>query len=414
MTTAAKSDAYAQGPLTGVRVLDLSRVLAGPWASQTLGDLGADVIKIEKPGAGDDTRGWGPPFLDDGSHDAAYFTCANRNKASVAIDIATEAGAALVRRLVPHCHVLVENFKVGGLRKYGLDYDSVRALNPALVYASITGFGQTGPDADKPGYDFMIQAQGGLMSITGEADGAPTKVGVAVADLFTGLYATIGILAALRKAEATGEGQHVDVALLDVQAAVLANQATNFFVSGQPPGRMGNAHPNLAPYNVFAAADGHLVVAVGNDGQFAKLCRLLGLDALASDPDFATNAARVANRARLFPALEAKLQGQPRDHWLKALSEAGVPCGPINRVDQVFAEPQIVHRAMAQTLARPDGAAITSTACPVKLSATPATYRSAPPRLGQDTGRVLAGLLGLDKADIDRLRSERIIEGPPS
>jgi len=392
--------ASAPGPLSSVRVLDLSRVLAGPWATQTLADLGAEVIKIERPGVGDDTRAWGPPFTTsaDGSKgDAAYFLCANRGKKSVELDIASPEGADTVRRLAATCDVVVENFKTGGLRKYGLDYAALAAINPRLVYCSITGFGQDGPDAHRAGYDYMIQAMGGLMSITGQADGSPgaepMKVGVAVVDLFTGLYASNAILAALWHARATGEGQHVDIALFDVQAAVLANQASNYFVSGQAPTRLGNAHPNLSPYQPFPCSDGMVIIAVGNDGQFRALTLALGQEALGSDARFATNAARVGNRA----ALSGLLSDLTRPHSMKALmamlDAAGVPHGPINTIDQVFAEPQALHRKLVIEQAREDLAEpVRTVASPIRLSKTPVRYDAPPPRLGQDTDAVLKGL----------------------
>lgn len=390
----------AQGPLSGVRVLDLSRVLAGPWATQTLADLGAEVIKIERPGAGDDTRHWGPPFTatTDGSKgDAAYFMCANRGKKSVALDIATPDGAEAVRRLAATCDVVVENFKTGGLAKYGLDYASLSALNPRLVYCSITGFGQDGPDAHRAGYDYMIQAMGGLMSITGQPDGAPgaepMKVGVAVVDLFTGLYASNAILAALMHARATGEGQSIDIALFDVQAAMLANQATNYFVSGTAPTRMGNAHPNLAPYQPFPCSDGMVVIAVGNDGQFRALAKALGVAPMGADPRFATNALRVQHRAELSPTLSALTAGFTMKALMAALEAAGVPCGPVNTIDQVFEEPQALHRGLTVEQSRPDlTTPIRTVASPIRLSKTPVRYDAPPPRLGQDTDAVLTGL----------------------
>lgn len=389
-----------QGPLAGVRVLDLSRVLAGPWATQTLADLGAEVIKIERPGAGDDTRHWGPPFTatTDGSKgDAAYFLCANRGKKSVALDIASPEGAEAVRKLAATCDVLVENFKTGGLKKYGLDHAALSAVNPKLVYCSITGFGQDGPDAHRAGYDYMIQAMGGLMSITGQPDGAPgaepMKVGVAVVDLFTGLYASNAILAALWHARATGEGQHVDIALFDVQAAMLANQATNWFVSGTAPTRMGNAHPNLAPYQPFPCSDGMVVIAVGNDGQFRALTRALGVEPMGADPRFSTNALRVQHRAELSPALSALTAGFTMKGLMAALEAAGVPCGPVNTIDQVFEEPQALHRGLTVEQSRPDLATpIRTVASPIRLSKTPVRYDAPPPKLGQDTDEVLAAL----------------------
>lgn len=396
--------AAPHGPLSGVRVLDLSRVLAGPWATQTLADLGAEVIKIERPGAGDDTRHWGPPFTTttDGSKgDAAYFLCANRGKKSVALDIATPEGAEVVRRLAATCDVVVENFKTGGLKKYGLDYAGLSAVNPRLVYCSITGFGQDGPDAHRAGYDYMIQAMGGLMSITGQPDGAPgaepMKVGVAVVDLFTGLYASNAILAALWHARATGEGQHVDIALFDVQAAMLANQATNWFVSGTAPTRMGNAHPNLAPYQPFPCSDGMVVIAVGNDGQFRALAKALGVEAMGVDPRFATNALRVQHRVELAPALSALTAGFTMKGLMAALEAAGVPCGPVNTIDQVFEEPQAIHRGLTVEQSRPDLATpIRTVASPIRLSKTPVRYDAPPPQLGQDTEAVLASILGRD------------------
>lgn len=389
-----------QGPLSGVRVLDLSRVLAGPWATQTLADLGAEVIKIERPGTGDDTRQWGPPFAttrDGGRGDAAYFFCANRGKKSVTLDMASPEGAEAIRDLARTCDVVVENFKVGGLKKYGLDFASLSAINPRLVYCSITGFGQTGPDAHRAGYDYMIQAMGGLMSITGQADGAPgaepMKVGVAVVDLFTGLYASNAILAALMHARATGEGQHIDIALFDVQAAVLANQATNYFVSGTAPTRMGNAHPNLAPYQPFACSDGMVIIAVGNDGQFRNLARALGVEALGQDPRFATNALRVENRIALSASLSALTAGFTMKGLMAALEAAGVPCGPVNTVDQVFDEPQALHRGLVVEQSRDDLAQpVRTVASPIRLSKTPVGYDAPPPRLGQHTDEVLGGL----------------------
>ena len=390
-------NAPRHGPLAGVRVLDLSRVLAGPWATQTLADLGAEVIKIERPGAGDDTRHWGPPFTattDGQPGDAAYFLCANRGKKSVELDIATPAGAETVRRLAATCDVVVENFKTGGLKKYGLDYAALAAINPKLVYCSITGFGQDGPDAHRAGYDYMIQAMGGLMSITGQPDGAPgaepMKVGVAVVDLFTGLYASNAILAALWHARATGEGQHVDIALFDVQAAMLANQATNYFVSGTAPTRMGNAHPNLAPYQPFPCSDGMVIIAVGNDGQFRALCGALGLEL---EDRFATNALRVAAREALGPLIAAKTAGFTMQGLMQALDAAGVPCGPVNTIDQVFQEPQAIHRGLTVEQARADLAhPVRTVASPIRLSKTPVRYDAPPPRLGQDTEEVLGAL----------------------
>ncbi|WP_339914291.1 CaiB/BaiF CoA-transferase family protein [uncultured Brevundimonas sp.] len=390
----------SQGPLSGVRVLDLSRVLAGPWATQTLADLGAEVIKIERPGVGDDTRAWGPPFTtraDGTPGDAAYFLCANRGKKSVTLDIATPEGAAAARELARSCDVVVENFKTGGLAKYGLDHAALAALNPRLVYCSITGFGQDGPDAGRAGYDYMIQAMGGLMSVTGQADGTPgaepMKVGVAVADLFTGLYASNAILAALLHARATGEGQHIDIALFDVQAAMLANQATNFFVSGKVPTRMGNAHPNLAPYQPFPCTDGMVVIAVGNDGQFRSLAGALGVAGLGTDPRFLSNALRIEHRAALSAELSALTAGLTMQALMARLETAGVPCGPVNTVDQVFDEPQARHRGLVVEQTRADLAGpVRTVASPIRMSVTPVRYDLPPPALGQDTDEVLGGL----------------------
>lgn len=406
--------------LEGVRVLDLSRVLAGPWATQIFGDLGADVVKIEKPGVGDDTRAWGPPFTPhgvaaadaDARRDAAYYLVANRNKRSVTVDFTTPAGAEIVRKLAARAHVVVENFKVGALARYGLDYESLAKLNPALVYCSVTGFGQTGPYAPRAGYDYLVQAMGGLMSVTGQPDGAPgaepMKVGVAVADLFTGMYAVAGVLAALRHAERTGQGQHLDVSLLDAQVAMLANQAQNYFATGVAPTRMGNAHPNITPYQVFETADGHIVLAVGNDGQFASFCRVAGLSDLASDPRFANSGARVANRADLVPHVAAAMRTRTSAEWIATLEAAGVPCGPINTIDAVFADPHVQARGLALPMRRDDGQDVTVVASPLRLSATPPRTDIAPPTLGASTGEVLAEL-GYSEADISDLRTRGVV-----
>jgi crotonobetainyl-CoA:carnitine CoA-transferase CaiB-like acyl-CoA transferase len=397
-------------------VLDLSRVLAGPWASQILGDLGAEVLKIERPGAGDDTRGWGPPYAEaaDGSaREAAYFLTTNRNKSSVAIDMGTAEGAALIRRLAAESDVVIENFKVGGLKKYGLDQDSLRALNPRLIYCSITGFGQTGPYAPRAGYDFMIQAMGGLMSVTGEPDevpgGGPVKVGVALVDVMTGLYATIGVLAALAHRERTGEGQHIDLALLDVSVATLANQAMNYLVSGRAPGRMGNAHPNIVPYQAFATQDGHLVLAIGNDEQFRRFAVEAGHPEWGTDPRFATNAQRVANRAALVPLVAGAVATRTTDDWIAALESKAVPCGPINTLDRVFADPQVQARGLARQIAHPALGSVPTVANPLNLSATPVDYARAAPRLGADTDETLGRLLGLDDATLADLRKRGVI-----
>jgi formyl-CoA transferase len=406
------------GPLAGVTVLDLSRILAGPWATQVLADLGAEVIKIEKPGEGDDTRRWGPPWLAaaDGTPTAesAYYLAANRNKRSVAIDLAQAEGAGLVRRLALGADVLVENFKVGGLAKYGLDWPSLSQANPRLVYCSITGYGQTGPNAHRAGYDAAIQAEAGLMSITGEPDGAPgagpQKVGVAVADLMTGMYAVAGILAALRHAERTGQGQHLDLALYDTQVGWLANQAMNWLVGGVVPERRGTAHPNIVPYQVMPAADGHFMLAVGNDAQFRRCCDVVGLPGLADDPRFATNAARVAHRDALAPVLAERFRGRPAAEWLAALEAATVPCGPVSAIDEIFASPQAQARGLRVDLPHPLAGSVPQVASPLRLSATPVEYRAAPPLLGADTREVLAGRLGLDAAAIEGLAASGIVD----
>lgn len=389
--------------LAGVRVLDLSRVLAGPWATQILGDFGADVIKVERPGAGDDTRSWGPPFIQDGEGDAAYYLAANRNKRSVTIDFAKPAGADLVRKLTPHCQIVVENFRPGGLRKYGLDYASLAAINPAIVYCSITGFGQTGPYAKRPGYDYIIQGMGGLMSLTGEPEGEPMKSAVAVADLFTGMYAVTTILAALRHAERIGQGQHLDVSLLDCQVAMLANLGANYLVSGAKPQRLGNQHASIAPYQVLPTADGHIILAVGNDGQFRDFCRAAGRP-LADDPRFATNEERVIHRQALTEALVPIMRTRTTAEWVAALEAADVPCGPINTLDQVYADPQVIARGAVETATRPDGVTMKLAANPVRMSATPTNTRIAPPVLGHHTDQVLRELVGASDAELDHLR----------
>lgn len=385
----------AEPPLKGIRVVELARILAGPWAGQLLADLGADVIKIENPDGGDDTRKWGPPFVEgaDGADlSAAYFHSTNRGKRSVAIDFSTPEGAETVRRLAATADVLIENFKVGGLSKYGLDHETLRRLNPRLVYCSITGFGQDGPYATRAGYDFIIQGLAGLMSITGEPGREPQKVGVAVADIFTGLYSVIAIQAALRHAEATGEGQHIDMALLDSQLAVLANQNLNYLVSGRPPVQMGNAHMNIAPYEVLPVKDGYVILAVGNDGQFRRFCQVVGLEALADDTDFATNPARVGNRERLREAIVGALADHERDVLLQRLEAAGVPASPINDIAQAFADPQVVARGMRLDLADAHGTSLPGVRAPIRMSATPARYERPAPRLGEHTGEVLAEL----------------------
>jgi len=400
--------AEAKMSLAGVRVLDLSRVLAGPWATQILGDFGADVIKVEKPGAGDDTRSWGPPFIDNGEGDAAYYLAANRNKRSVAVDFAKPEGAEIVRRLAPQCQIFVENFRPGGLKKYGLDYASIAAINPAIVYCSITGFGQTGPYAKRPGYDYIIQGMGGLMSLTGEPNGEPMKSAVAVADLFTGMYAVTTILAALRHAERTGEGQQLDISLLDCQIAMLANLGSSYLVSGAHPKRLGNQHAAIAPYQVLATKDGHIILAVGNDGQFRDFCTAANAT-LADNPRFATNEERVINREALTASLATIMRTRTTSEWVAVLEAADVPCGPINTLDQVYADPQVVARRAVETAKRPEGAEMKLAANPVRMSATPPLTRAAPPALGQDTESVLEELLGLSETDLAALRARHAI-----
>jgi crotonobetainyl-CoA:carnitine CoA-transferase CaiB-like acyl-CoA transferase len=411
--------------LDGIRVLDLSRVLAGPWCTQTLADLGAEVIKIERPPAqghagGDDTRGWGPPFLKDrDGHDtaeAAYFLGTNRNKRSVTVDIAQPAGQALIHRLAATCDVMVENFKVGDMARYGLDAHSMRSRHPRLVYCSITGYGQTGPYRDRAGYDYAIQGLGGLMSVTGERDdlpgGGPQKVGVAVADLFTGMYATVAILAALRHRDATGEGQVIDMALLDAQVAMLANLGANYLVTKQAPKRAGNAHQNIVPYQVFEVADGHLILAVGNDGQFERFCAVAGCPELARDARYRRNAGRVRHRDELVPRLAAIMYTRRRADWLAALDAAKVPCGPINDLAEVFADPQVLHRGMKTTVSHPHQDALELVASPMKLSTTPVQLRRAPPLLGQHTDEVLAEM-GLGADEIHTLRAQGVLGPAP-
>jgi crotonobetainyl-CoA:carnitine CoA-transferase CaiB-like acyl-CoA transferase len=403
--------------LSHITVLDLSRVLAGPWAGQALGDLGAEVIKIERPGTGDDTRGWGPPFLCDAqgndSADAAYYLCANRNKKSVTVDFTTPEGQSIVRDLARKSDVVLENFKVGGLAAYGLDYAALREVNPQLIYCSITGFGQTGPYAPRAGYDLLVQAMGGLMSITGRPDdepgAGPQKAGVAVTDILTGLYATIGILAALSHRERTGIGQHIDIGLLDVQVACLANQAMNYLVSGSAPRRSGNAHPNLVPYQDFPTSDGYMVIAVGNDAQFARLCVVMGLSQLAVDPNFVTNKSRVINRRALIDKLSAVTVTHPTAHWIAALESVGVPAGPINTLDAVFDDPQVRARGMRIDLPHPVAGTVPLVANPLRLSETPVTYRSAPPPLGAQTHEVLAERLAMSAAHIEELRAKGVV-----
>ncbi|MCR1827617.1 CoA transferase [Pseudomonas oleovorans] len=405
------------GALSHIRVLDLSRVLAGPWAGQIFGDLGAEVIKVERPGSGDDTRHWGPPYIKDAegndSREAAYFQSANRNKQSLTLDFTQPEGQRLVRELVAQCDVLLENFKVGGLAAYGLDYESLKAINPRLIYCSITGFGQSGPYAKRAGYDFMIQGLGGLMSLTGRPEGeegaGPMKVGVALTDILTGLYATVGVLAALNQREQSGVGQYIDVALLDVQVACLANQAMNYLATGVSPKRLGNAHPNIVPYQDFPSADGNFILAVGNDGQFRKFCEVAGIANLADDSRFVTNKARVAHRAELIPLLRQATVFKTTAQWIEQLEKAGVPCGPINDLQQVFADPQVQARGLRLDLPNALGSSTPQVASPLRLSATPVAYRSAPPLLGQHTEALLQRLLGMSETQIAELREAGVI-----
>ncbi|HEY2510827.1 MAG TPA: CaiB/BaiF CoA-transferase family protein [Polyangiaceae bacterium] len=400
------------GALSHLRVLDLSRVLAGPWASQLLADLGAEVVKIERPGTGDETRGWGPPWLttpEGGeTRESAYFACTNRGKKSVTVDLARPEGQAIVRRLAESSDVLLENFKVGSLSRLGLGWEHLSALNPRLVYCSITGFGQSGPYKDRPGYDFVVQGMGGLMSVTGEPDGEPMKAGVAITDLFTGMYVATAVLAALAHRERTGEGQRVDLALLDVQVATLANLAQNYLLTGRPPDRHGNAHASIVPYQAFATQDGYVVVAVGNDGQFTRLCEVAGRPELAADPRFANNAGRVENRAELVPVLQALLAGRPTREWVVSLEGAGVPCGPINDLAEVFADPHVQSRGLRVEVPHPLAGSVPVVASPLRLSRTPVRHGT-PPLLGEHTDEVLRDLLGMGEAEIEALRRERVI-----
>ncbi|MFK3767470.1 CaiB/BaiF CoA transferase family protein [Pseudomonas putida] len=405
------------GALSHLRVLDLSRVLAGPWSGQILADLGADVIKVERPGSGDDTRAWGPPFLKDvqgeNTSEAAYYLSANRNKRSVTIDFTQPEGQRLVRELAAKSDIVIENFKVGGLAAYGLDYASLKLVNPRLIYCSITGFGQTGPYAKRAGYDFMIQGLGGLMSLTGRPDGdegaGPVKVGVALTDILTGLYSTVAILAALAHRDQAGVGQHIDMALLDVQVACLANQAMNYLTTGNPPRRLGNAHPNIVPYQDFPTADGDFILTVGNDGQFRKFAEVAGQPQWADDPRFATNKLRVANRAELIPLIRQATVFKTTAEWVGQLEAAGVPCGPINDLAQMFQDPQVLARGLAVSMPHALAGSVPQVASPIRLSETPVEYRRAPPLLGEHTEAVLGDVLGLDGDALGRLRSAGVL-----
>ena len=396
------------GPLRGLRVFDLSRVLAGPTCAQMLADLGADVIKIERPGAGDDTRGFAPPLMP-GTKESAYFVGVNRNKRSVTLDIATARGQEIARALIAKSDILVENFKVGALAKYGLGYDQLHADFPRLVYCSITGFGQTGPYAPRPGYDSLIQAMGGVMSLTGEPDGLPQKVGVPVADVFAGLYGCIGILSALRHRDATGIGQQIDIGMLDTHVAWLANQGMNYLATGENPPRLGNQHPNIVPYQVFPTQDGHVVLSIGNDPTFKRFCEAFALTHLLEDPRFATNAARVEHRQLVTDTLAPVLCGHPTAWWIDKLEALKIGCGPINKLAQVFADPQVVARGIVKEMAHSSGATVKVIANPVRLSETPVDYRRAAPLLGEHTAEVLGAELGLDAAAIAALRAEGVV-----
>jgi crotonobetainyl-CoA:carnitine CoA-transferase CaiB-like acyl-CoA transferase len=401
------------GPLSHIRVLDLSRVLAGPWAGQNLADLGAEVIKIERPGVGDDSRAFGPPWVKDragrDTSDSAYFTSANRGKKSVTVNIAAAEGQGLVRELARKSDVLIENYKYGDLARYGLGYEQLRELNPRLVYCSVTGFGQTGPYRERPGYDFMIQGMGGMMSVTGEPNGEPQRAGVPIADIITGMYASIAICAALAHRERSGSGQHVDLALLDSQIALLAYQNTNYFATGVPPRRIGNLHPNIVPYQPFRASDGELILACGNDNLYRRFCDAAGCPELATDPRFATNGKRVENRAELTRLLGEVFAKRSKREWLELLEAAGVPNGPINDVAQVFDEPQVKARGVRIELEHPAAGHLPMVASPMRFSATPADYRRAPPLLGEHTAQVLHELLGKSDSEIEALRAARVI-----
>ncbi len=403
------------GPLRNLRVLDLTRILAGPTGTQILGDLGAEVIKIERPGKGDDTRQWGPPFLKtEGGEDrelSSYFLAANRNKMSVAIDIAHPEGQALIRELVACCDILVENFKVGGLARYGLSYEQLKADHPELIYCSITGFGQTGPYAKRPGYDYLVQGMGGMMSLTGEPEGEPMKVGVGITDIVCGMYGMIGILAALNHRQLTGEGQHIDMSLLDTQVAWLVNEGMNYLLSGNIPRRLGNAHANIVPYQLFPSSDGHFILAVGNDGQFQRFCDFAGLQGVSEDPRFKTNPDRLENREALIEIIRVATAGQPSSYWIDGLQDCGVPCGPVNNLADVFDDSQIKQRGMKISMDhnRAEGAVMDLIGSPIRLSESPASYRQAPPNLGQHTTDVLSRLLGLNEARLDELAQQGAI-----
>jgi len=405
------------GPLSHIRVLDLSRVLAGPWAAQNLADLGAEVIKVERPGAGDDTRGWGPPWMKDGagkdSSESAYFLSVNRNKKSVTLDISKPEGQEIARELAMKSHVLIENYKVGTLKKYRLGYEDLKAANPSLIYCSVTGFGQDGPYAPRPGYDFIFQGMGGLMSITGERDGqpgaGPQKVGIAITDVLTGMYASVAILAAITHRERTGLGQYIDAALLDTIVAFNANQISSYFASGKVPGRWGNAHAQVVPYEVFPCADGHIILAVGNDSQFASFCQAAGCAELAQEPRFKTMSQRIVHRGELIPLIAEVMRTRSKHEWIEALEAANVPCGPINNMKEVFEDPQVQHRGLRVDMPHPLGGKASVVRSPLRLSETPVEYRLAPPMLGQHTEEVLKGILGRSDADLQKLKAAGIV-----
>ena len=401
------------GPLAGYRVLDLSRILAGPWASQLLADLGAEVIKIERPGSGDDTRGWGPPYITDqageSTGESAYFHATNRGKQSVCIDMAQPQGQQLIHDLAAQCDVLIENFKLDGLKKYGLDYASLKSINPGLVYCSITGFGQTGPYAERPGYDVMIQAMGGMMSVTGEAGGQPMKTGVALTDILTGLYASNAIQSALIHRQAGGVGQYIDMALLDVQVAVLANQAMNYLATGVNPPRLGNGHPNIVPYQAFATADGFIMLTIGNDSQYRRFCELVGRIDLAGDERFEKNSNRVKHRDVLLSVLDEIMLGKTSQQWLDDLNANSIPCGPINDLDQVFGDPQVQDRGMRIELDHSSAGRVPSVSNPIKFSHTAIEYNQAPPLLGEHTESALTRILDMSADDLARLRADQVI-----
>ena len=415
--TAPAMPPLTPGAMSHIRVLDMTRILAGPWCAQNFADMGAEVIKVERPGAGDDTRTWGPPWIKDGdgrdTTDAGYFACANRGKQSVAVDISKPEGRALVLELAAQCDVLIENYKVGDLKRYGLDYEAVSAINPRIVYCSVTGYGQTGPDAHKPGYDFVFQGIGGLMSVTGERDdrpgGGPQKVGIAVTDVLTGMYSTVAILAALNYRAISGRGQYIDMALLDCIVAFGANQISNQFVSGKAPARYGNAHASLVPYEAFRTAQGHLIIAAGNDQQWLRCCEALGRPDLAADTELARGPGRLARREELVADLQGTLMTRPAAYWIERLEALGVPCGPINNYQQVFELPQVKHRGLRVDLQRGDGGATSVAGSPLRMSATPVRYKLAPPLLGEHTEPVLRRLLGKNDGEIRHLRERGVL-----